>query len=66
METSVSLLERFTGAPTDDDWRRLDDPYRPLLRAWMARAGVAASDADDVVQEVLRPAICIEGESPKK
>lgn len=53
METSVSLLERLTGAPSDADWRRLDDLYRPLLRAWMARAGVAASDVDDLVQDVL-------------
>src|SRR6516162_5079240 len=53
METSASLIERITGAPTDDDWRRLDDLYRPLLRAWVARAGVAASDVDDLVQDVL-------------
>ena len=53
METSVSLLERLAGKPTDDDWRRLDDLYRPLLRAWMTRAGVLASDVDDLVQEVL-------------
>jgi RNA polymerase sigma-70 factor (ECF subfamily) len=54
METSVSLLGRLAGgAPTDDDWRRLDDLYRPLLRAWVARAGVPASDVDDLVQEVL-------------
>jgi RNA polymerase sigma factor (sigma-70 family) len=53
METSASLLERLAGAPTDDDWRRLDDLYRPLLRAWMARAGVPASDVNDVVQDVL-------------
>ena len=53
METSVSLLERLAGAPTDDDWRRLDGLYRPLLRAWVARAGVAASDVDDLVQDVL-------------
>jgi RNA polymerase sigma-70 factor (ECF subfamily) len=53
MDTSVSLLERLTGVPTDDDWRRLDELYRPLLRAWMARAGVVASDVDDLVQEVL-------------
>jgi RNA polymerase sigma-70 factor (ECF subfamily) len=53
METSVSLLGRLADSPTDDDWRRLDDLYRPLLRAWTARAGVPASDADDVVQEVL-------------
>ena len=53
METSVSLLGRLAGAPTDDDWRRLDALYRPLLRAWVARAGVPASDADDLVQDVL-------------
>jgi RNA polymerase sigma-70 factor (ECF subfamily) len=53
VETSVSLLGRLTGAPTDDDWRRLLDLYQPLLRAWMARAGVAASDIDDLTQDVL-------------
>jgi DNA-directed RNA polymerase specialized sigma24 family protein len=53
METSVSLLEHLTGAPTDDDWRRLDELYRPLLRAWMARTGVPAADVDDLVQDVL-------------
>jgi RNA polymerase sigma-70 factor (ECF subfamily) len=53
METSVSLLDRLAGAPTDDDWRRLLDLYQPLLRAWMARAGVSESDADDLAQEVL-------------
>jgi RNA polymerase sigma-70 factor (ECF subfamily) len=53
METSVSLLGRLAGAPTDDDWRRLDELYRPLLRAWIARAGVVASDVDDLVQDVL-------------
>ena len=39
METSASLLDHLTGAPTDDDWRRLDDLYRPLLRAWVAGGG---------------------------
>jgi RNA polymerase sigma-70 factor (ECF subfamily) len=53
METSVSLLGRLAGAPTDADWRRLDDLYQPLLRAWMARAGVTASDVDDLAQDVL-------------
>ena len=53
METSVILLGRLAGAATDDDWRRLDELYRPLLRAWMARAGVAASDVDDLAQDVL-------------
>jgi RNA polymerase sigma-70 factor (ECF subfamily) len=53
METSASLLGRLANAATDDDWRRLDDLYRPLLRAWVARAGVPASDVDDLVQDVL-------------
>src|SRR4051794_21877138 len=53
METSVSLLGRLAGAATDDDWRRLDDLYQPLLRAWLARAGGAPADVDDLVQEIL-------------
>jgi RNA polymerase sigma-70 factor (ECF subfamily) len=53
METSISLLERVAGAPTNDDWRRLLDLYQPLLRAWMTRAGVAVCDTDDLIQEVL-------------
>jgi RNA polymerase sigma-70 factor (ECF subfamily) len=53
MDTSLSLLERLAGRPSDDDWRRLVDLYLPLLRAWTARAGVSASDADDLAQEVL-------------
>jgi len=53
METSISLLERLTGTPGDDDWRRLLELYQPLLQAWMMRAGVAASDLDDLIQEVL-------------
>jgi RNA polymerase sigma-70 factor (ECF subfamily) len=53
METSVSLLERLAGSPDGDDWRRLDDLYRPLLHNWVAQAGVPASDVDDLVQDVL-------------
>jgi RNA polymerase sigma-70 factor (ECF subfamily) len=53
METSVSMLERLAGAPTDHDWRRLDKLYRPLLRRWIARAGVPESDVNEVVQDVL-------------
>jgi RNA polymerase sigma-70 factor (ECF subfamily) len=53
METSVSLLGRLAGAPSEDDWRQLDELYRPLLRAWVARAGVPTSDVADLVQEVL-------------
>jgi RNA polymerase sigma-70 factor (ECF subfamily) len=53
METSVSLLERLAGQPSENDWRQLLDLYQPLLRVWMARAGVPVSDADDLAQEVL-------------
>jgi hypothetical protein len=53
METSASLLRCLVGAPTDDDWRRLDDLYWPLLRAWVVRAGVPPSDFDELVQDVL-------------
>jgi RNA polymerase sigma-70 factor (ECF subfamily) len=53
METSDSVLNGIVASPNDDAWRRFDDLYRPLLRAWVARAGVPASDADDLVQEVL-------------
>lgn len=53
METSLSLLERLAGRPGDDDWRRLDELYRPLLRAWLSRAGVSPNDLEDLVQEIL-------------
>lgn len=33
METSVNLLERLAGAPTDDDWRRLDRRAVARMRA---------------------------------
>jgi RNA polymerase sigma-70 factor (ECF subfamily) len=66
METSLSLLDRLGGTPTDDDWRRLDDLYRPLLRAWIARAGVPASDANDLVQEVLLVVLAKIGEFERR
>jgi RNA polymerase sigma-70 factor (ECF subfamily) len=51
--TSASLLERLrTAGPGAADWQRLHDLYLPLVRAWVAQAGVAA-DADDLAQEVL-------------
>lgn len=53
METSLSLLDRLAERPNDQDWRRLLDLYQPLLRAWLAHAGVPATDSDDLLQEVL-------------
>lgn len=53
METSLSLLHRLTDGPSETDWRRLDDLYRPLLRSWALRAGATDADADDLTQETL-------------
>src|SRR5262245_13542461 len=52
-ETSVSLLERLAGQPTDRDWQRLDELYRPLLMAWAVRSSVGHADAEDLVQDTL-------------
>lgn len=53
METSLTWLDRLITAPADGDWKRLLDVYGPLLDGWLARAGVPASDRDDLIQEVL-------------
>jgi RNA polymerase sigma-70 factor (ECF subfamily) len=52
-DTSVSLLERLQQRPDADSWRRLVELYTPLLRGWLGRHALQASDADDLVQEVL-------------
>jgi RNA polymerase sigma-70 factor (ECF subfamily) len=52
-ETSASLLERLRCQPDDAAWRRLVDLYMPLLRGWLSRQGLQASDVDDLVQDVL-------------
>lgn len=52
--TSLTLLGRLQQSPTDVDWKRLYDLYRPLIRHWIARVpGVQAADADDIEQTVL-------------
>ncbi len=53
MDTSVSLLQRLAGQPTDQDWQRLLALYQPLLRTWLTRAGIVAADAEDLTQETL-------------
>ena len=53
METSLTWLGRLAGAPTEGDWKQLLDVYGPLLRTWLARAGVPPADRDDLTQEVL-------------
>lgn len=53
LETSLSLLERLRTSPNDADWSRLIEAYSPLVRTWVLRSGVQATDADDLTQEVL-------------
>jgi len=53
MDTSVSLIDRLAADPSEPDWRRLHDVYRPLLHRWAARAGVPGADADDLAQDVM-------------
>jgi RNA polymerase sigma-70 factor (ECF subfamily) len=52
-QTSLSLLTRLRRSPESETWNRLVELYAPLLRAWLQKYDVQASDADDLVQEVL-------------
>ena len=51
--TSISLLIRLQRTGDSKNWNRLVELYSPLLRAWLRKYDVQASDADDLVQEVL-------------
>lgn len=52
-DTSLSLLQRIRSRNDDSAWRSLTDVYEPMLRAWLRRYDLPASDVDDLVQEVL-------------
>ena len=52
-QTSISLLDRVCRDPDSESWQRLVAIYTPALRAWLSRYDLQASDADDLVQEVL-------------
>jgi RNA polymerase sigma factor (sigma-70 family) len=51
--TSATLLERLNDPSDTVAWRRLVDLYAPLIKAWLRRHGVLASDAEDLTQDVL-------------
>jgi RNA polymerase sigma-70 factor (ECF subfamily) len=51
--TSASLLDRLRTDPRSPAWQRLVAIYEPLVRGWLRHHGLAAQDADDVVQEVM-------------
>jgi RNA polymerase sigma-70 factor (ECF subfamily) len=50
--TAGSLLEGIRQRDPDA-WRRLARLYAPLVYGWCRRAGLQASDAEDVLQEVF-------------
>jgi RNA polymerase sigma-70 factor (ECF subfamily) len=52
-ETSSTLLARVQ-AQQPEAWRRLVYLYGPLVVRWCRRAGLQASDAEDVEQEVFK------------
>jgi RNA polymerase sigma-70 factor (ECF subfamily) len=52
-ETSLSLLGRLRRSGESEAWDRLVELYAPLLRTWLRKYDVQASDADDLVQETL-------------
>ena len=49
----TSLIQRLK-AHDEAAWQRLLDLYVPLLFSWCRRSGIQATDAADVVQEVLQ------------
>src|SRR5262249_36626368 len=53
MQTPVSLLDRLRHQPTQEDWKLLEQLYRPLIQHWLARDPTLRDEADDLVQDVL-------------
>ena len=47
------MLGRAQNGDDSHAWQQLNDLYAPLLSAWLARQGLQATDADDLVQETL-------------
>lgn len=54
--TSPSLIQRARDQDPEA-WRRLSRLYTPLVYGWTRQAGLATSDAADVVQEVFRSVV---------
>jgi RNA polymerase sigma-70 factor (ECF subfamily) len=53
--TSIGFLERLKSAkPDGSDWRRFQEMYCPLIRAWLSRVPGLYHEVDDLTQEVLK------------
>lgn len=52
--TDVELVSRLCcETASDSDWRRFYHGYQLLVRSWCQRAGVPASELDDVFHDIL-------------
>ena len=51
--TSVSLLRRLRESDAEDDWVRFSKLYTPLVFYWGRSQGLDATDAADLVQDVM-------------
>ena len=51
--TSISLLRRLRQPSPEDAWQRFVDLYAPLIFHWGRNQGLNATDASDLVQQVL-------------
>ena len=51
--TSVSLLQRLHNSNAEADWLRFSKLYAPLVFYWGRSQGLDATDAADLVQEVM-------------
>ena len=51
--TSVSLLRRLRQTDQQAAWQRFVDLYAPLIFHWGRSQGLTATDASDLVQEVM-------------
>jgi len=52
-KTNTVLLAGLFEAGNDEVWRDFDGRYRPVLRAFAGRLGLASADAEEVAQETL-------------
>jgi len=52
-KTNTVLLAGLLEAGNDEVWRDFDGRYRPVLRAFAGRLGLASADAGEVAQETL-------------
>src|SRR4051812_22907923 len=53
IETPPSLLVRLRATSDSEAWSRLIQLYSPWVAKWIRRAGLAATDSEDLAQDVL-------------